>query len=770
MIEKFPPMRFFKADITSLLRPIAAWRAPSLLRAPIRIAFLLAALLFAATTAIEALSNSDLHGTTWRPLRIGAGGWLTGLDISPDGSARVVRTDTYGAYIWNASSSEWTQLITTSSMPAADVGVDNNAGVYEIRIAPSLPTRFYMAYRGYVYRSDNGGSSWVRTMFANASMDPNDSFRMLGQKMAVDPANPDVVYVGTPKGGLFVTNDGGVTWQTVSAIPKSAPASNGQYPGFTGIAFDPNSGTTGDKTNTIFASSYGNGVYRSTRAGASWTRLEGGPSDVSHGKIAPDGAYYATGNDWSSVWRYLSGGWTNITPTKNSWSTVITDPFDPARVVAIRAGGYLDISHDRGATWSGIIWGPAGENYRVATDIPWLSWTNEKYMGEGDMLFDPVKRDRLWFAEGIGVWHTDLPGKLPPPKAVTFTSQSAGIEQLVANQVLAPPGGTPLLASWDRPVFYVNNPDVFPSSHGPDNQNNIMMGWALDYASTDPAFIVGLFNWNNIEKSSYSVNGGQTWTPFSTYPPTVAKGKMGGSIAASTQTNIVWVPSNNSSPYFTKDGGTTWMPISIDGVPSTGETGWGWAYYLKRHIVAADRATAGTFYIYNYLKGLYRSTDGGENWMRVHSGEIAPFSSFNATLASVPGRAGHLFFTSGPQGNPGAPHPARNPFMRTTNGGAIWTVVPNILEVRAFGFGRALAGYPTIFIVGWVNRVYGIWRSDDDAHSWVQIGDFPLSSLDQVTAIDGDKNIYGMVYIGFNGSGYAYGSLSGTQGQMPTDR
>ena len=48
---------------------------------------------------------------------------------------------------------------------------------------------------------------------------------------------------------------------------------------------------------------------------------------------------------------------------------VVTDPFDPARILAITQGGTFDISHDRGATWGGIIVGP-GYNYQIATDIP----------------------------------------------------------------------------------------------------------------------------------------------------------------------------------------------------------------------------------------------------------------------------------------------------------------------------------------------------------------------------------------------------------------
>jgi hypothetical protein len=704
----------------------------------------------------SASDGSISNGTTWRTLRIGAGGWLTGIDISPAGETKVVRTDTYGAYVWDESQSSWRQLVTADSMPADDIDLDHNSGVYEIRVAPSAPSRMYMAYRGHIYRTDNGGSKWTRTAFARVDMDPNDDFRMFGQKMAVDPANPDVAYVGTPRDGTFVTYDGGATWQAISAIPKGLPSPKGGTPGITGIAFDPSSAIARGKTGIIYVSSYGNGVYQSTDSGTSWGHLAGGPTSISHGKIGRDGAFYATAGDASSVWRFLSGNWTNIAPTKDFWGTVVPDPFDASRVIAIRGGGYLDISNNRGASWSGIIWGPNGQNNRVATDVPWLSWTNEKYMAEGDMMFDPMVRSRLWFAEGIGVWYADLPVAAGPPASVTFVSHSAGIEQLVANQVLAPPGGKPVVASWDRPVFYVDNPDVYPSSHGPDNQHQIVMGWAIDYASKAPNFIAGIFNWWGLEKSGYSTNGGQSWISFASYPPTVVNGKIGGSVAASTPANIVWAPSNNSPAYYSRDGGVTWLPVVVDGVPSTGETGWGWAYYLKRRIVAADRVTLGTFYLYNYLKGLYRSTDGGASWELVHSGEIAPSSSFNAQLQSVPERAGQLFFTSGAQGNPGDRHPAPGAFMRSIDGGATWTAVPNVLEVRAFGFGKGSTDYPAIYIVGWVRGAYGVWRSDDNARTWMRIGVFPLGSLDSVVTIDGDKNVHGTAYIGFNGSGYAY--------------
>ena len=103
----------------------------------LRILLLFALLLAMAFPAMGVLSAyAKDPGTLWRPLRIGAGGWLTGIDVAPDGTM-VVRADTYGAYIWNGA--RWAQLVTKASMPAALAQIDVNQGVYEIQIAPAIP-------------------------------------------------------------------------------------------------------------------------------------------------------------------------------------------------------------------------------------------------------------------------------------------------------------------------------------------------------------------------------------------------------------------------------------------------------------------------------------------------------------------------------------------------------------------------------------------------------------------------------------------------------
>jgi hypothetical protein len=123
-----------------------------------------AAILLGAGFCVAVMRTSvavDSVNATRRPLRIGARDWLTGIDISADRSTRVVRADTYGAYILDSALSQWRQLVATESMPVADIGEDKNAGVYEISIAPSAASlRLYMAFRGLIYRSDDRGSHW----------------------------------------------------------------------------------------------------------------------------------------------------------------------------------------------------------------------------------------------------------------------------------------------------------------------------------------------------------------------------------------------------------------------------------------------------------------------------------------------------------------------------------------------------------------------------------------------------------------------------------
>ena len=79
-------------------------------------------------------------------------------------------------------------------------------------------------------------------------------------------------------------------------------------------------------------------------------------------------------------------------------------------------------------------------------------------------------------------------------------------------------------------------------------------------------------------------------------------------------------------------------------------------------------------------------------------------------------------------------------------------------SARKIGFGKAAPGedYPAIYLVGAVDGVYGFFRSDDEAASWVRIND-DEHQFGTVYCITGDPRLYGRVYVGTGGRGTVYG-------------
>ncbi len=202
----------------------------------------------------------------------------------------------------------------------------------------------------------------------------------------------------------------------------------------------------GASTNVVYAATGANGVYRSTDGGLSWTRTQGGPRSVDRIVAAPD-ALYVTDRDETAAenaWKFASGRWARLAIAGhgggNGWHSIAVDPRDPRHVVLGMAAGNIVASSDGGITWGAFF---KNSPDRVATDVPWLAWAAEPWMSNGNMMFDPVLPNRLYFAQGIGVWHTKPPIDDTKPK---WSSQTRGIDELIVNDLTVPQGGKPVFA------------------------------------------------------------------------------------------------------------------------------------------------------------------------------------------------------------------------------------------------------------------------------------------------------------------------------------
>ena len=404
-------------------------------------------------------------------------------------------------------------------------------GVYEIVVAPSDPNRLYMGWEGHVFKSVNKGTTWTKTNFTaldyETSMNPNMTpTRWWGEKMAVDPSNPDKVYIGTQLDGMFFTNDAGANWNPEPEVPDGTP---GQ--GVTGIIFE--------SSSVIYATANGTGIYRSGDSGANWTQVgsgAGGTSPNSSPHVATSPGVYYTSDAAFNIWKYIHSTttWTKILAvgvSSQNWHSITVDPADPTRLVVGAESGALIVSHNSGAGWDTAITNPTSIT-RVATDIPWLANTEEIFMSNGAIKFDPAAAapNKLWFANGIGVWTTTVTGT---PTTTVWTSQSKGIEQLVSFSITSTPGGMTILGTGDRPTFKVVDP-AYPSQHGLISEvvSGVgpvwrfgLGGFQVTYtsANTESVLAVGDGRWIAVggadqKPLSALTTDGLNWTQFAKYP------------------------------------------------------------------------------------------------------------------------------------------------------------------------------------------------------------------------------------------------------------
>ena len=83
------------------------------------------------------------------------------------------------------------------------------------------------------------------------------------------------------------------------------------------------------------------------------------------------------------------------------------------------------------------------------------------------------------------------------------------------------------------------------------------------------------------------------------------------------------------------------------------------------------------------------------------------------------------------------------------------------------GVGAAAPGqsYPAIFVVGTVNGINGIFRSDDQGATWVTISDL-AHQYGYTNLIQGDPRIYGRVYL--RRRGLVYGDIHTSPTSLPS--
>ncbi len=189
--------------------------------------------------------------------------------------------------------------------------------------------------------------------------------------IAVHPTDPLTVYIGAASGGLWKTTDGGATWIDIGH--------NLEAVSFGAIAIDPGNpeivyaGSGECNLLESFNNYPGNGLYKSTDGGQNWSiitedfgsvtffsDLEVSPhnSNIIIASLGGGNVYTGVALPNEGVWKSLDGGnsW-NKTLDMQEASDVAFHPSD-VNIIYAAAGGYLSplsgfyISTDQGNTWA----------------------------------------------------------------------------------------------------------------------------------------------------------------------------------------------------------------------------------------------------------------------------------------------------------------------------------------------------------------------------------------------------------------------------------
>ena len=203
---------------------------------------------------------------------------------------------------------------------------------------------------GGVWKSTDGGT----TFKPKFDKQPVQSIGAI----ALDPANPDNVWVGTGEAwtrgsvsignGIYHSTDGGETWNNVG-LPQSERIVK--------LAVDPRDGNTvlACVTGKLWSDSSERGVYRTSNGGKSWTQvLKGGNGSTGCGGMSVDAKNPNV--MFASLWDFRRKGWTFRSGGENADAP---------------SGSGLYRSADGGKSWSEVTGGglPVKPYGRIAVAV-----------------------------------------------------------------------------------------------------------------------------------------------------------------------------------------------------------------------------------------------------------------------------------------------------------------------------------------------------------------------------------------------------------------
>ena len=600
------------------------------------------------------------HATNWFPLDGLPENTFGDLAIFPgnpdiiwagSGEQNNRQSSSWGTGVYRSADAgkTWTHL-----------GLKETASIGRMRVHPTDPNVAYVAAVGNlwkatpdrgVYKTTDGGRTWAKVLYVDTLTGATD--------IAMDPRDPNVLYAATyqrirsvfgfngggPGSAIYKSTDAGATW---SKIENGIPAGD---KGRIGLAISQSNPSV---LIALVESPAGSGTYRTEDAGATWRRVSGNnPRPMYYSKpfIDPssDSRVWVLGvtvyksEDGGTTFQNMPNSPTYDVGLKTDHHTLWIDPTNPNHAILGGDGG-LHETWDRSITWTRLNNIPVAQFYKIAVD----------------------NRDPYWIYGGLQDNHSFM-----GPSA---TRHWLGINNLDWVQIGFSDGT-------GQAVDKANNRIVYSSSSGGSVQRvDPMTGDRLEIRPVPPKGDSAYrFDWDAPLYASKHTAGtvymvgnklftsrdhGGTWTASKELTRRVNRDTLmlGGVVNRDIRISrndgesgfsegtafsespidprVLWVGTDDGNVQVTTDGGASWTEVSANiSAVPNGS-------YVGR--IEASAASRGTAYVVfdlhrsgDFAPYIVRTTDFGKTWKPVVSG-LAPDASVRS-IVEYPGKPNVLF-------------------------------------------------------------------------------------------------------------------------------